>query len=72
MNRLTVKQYIEICKQNKYVLFRTFSGQLIGHNCRIWKLVLKGYVGPSSEQTRYVSYISCDFHTYLMYKVPFL
>lgn len=70
---LTVAELQNACKNNRYILVRQYNGELVGMNCGLADFIFK--VKPhltDTSKTAAISYIPCDFMTYITYKTPFL
>ena len=70
MKTLTRIQIYNICKENKYVIFREFTGYGYGHNCKLGELLYKKYSDKPNTTTDFVSFKPCDLNEYITYKIP--
>jgi len=72
MKRLTFYQLKKACDENDFILVRDYKNDLLGFNTKIAKIILKHKSYKNSHKTRFISFIPCDFQTYINYKIPFL
>jgi hypothetical protein len=72
MKNLTVKQLLNICKENRYILARYPDGFQVGINCKIAKIAQKNQNYNPTKETRFVSYLPCSFNEYLNNKAPYV
>ena len=69
---LTVSKLRKACKNYNYILVRNKLGDLIGINTKIAKIADKRKKYHGNQKTRYISFLPCDFQTYISFKTGFL
>jgi len=70
---MTVKEVKEAMWNNRYVMFRTYKGNIVAVNCRIVafnRCSINKLQGNS--KTNIASFRPCSFNEYITYKRPFL
>jgi hypothetical protein len=69
---LTVKQLNNACKKHPYILARFASGYQMGINSKVAPIAQKRKKHDDNELTEFVSFLPCDFNTYITHKHPFM
>lgn len=74
MKNLSAIKLKEICDNNKYIALRwAYSGQLIGHNCKLASLtrLKKQAEEMGDRETCFTSFMPISFSEYIRIKTPF-
>jgi len=69
---LTVSKLKKACENYEYILVRNNYGDLLGINTKVAKIASKKKKYHGNQKTRFVSFLPCDFQTYISYKVGFV
>lgn len=66
---LTVSQLKKICRENKYIALRYYTGEEVGMNCGTASL--KKIKNMADKETEFVSYRGIDINEYIGIKASF-
>ena len=72
IKNLTVERLYKACKANRFILARDRFGLITGFNCMIADMAMIKNNPDPKQETGFISYMPCDFMTYINYKIPFL
>lgn len=69
---MTFNQLKKAIENNTYVLLRTYSGILVGVNCKALKMMLTRHEYEPRKKSIYESYQPCSFSEYISHKTAFI
>ena len=72
VKNITVKQIMNACLKNKYLLLRTTNGNLLAVNARAGNIAKKRKEYRPNNKTDFTSITPCDLNTYITHKVAFI
>lgn len=67
---MTAEQLLKACEQHKYLLLRTYTGRIQAINTKVAAYAKRRFYEPERE-LEWMSFLPCDFQTYISHKIPF-